>query len=285
LTAAGVARLGSPAPFRALGDGETALTSPAPVRIALAGALGRMGRALAAVIESRDDVTVVARFDRPGVVGDGLVDQEEALAAADVVIDFTTGAASAALAATCAAQGGPALVIGSTGLTEAQLAAVHLAAQSVPLVYTGNYSLGVNMLMGLVEQAARTLSARDYDIEVFEAHHRRKVDAPSGTALMLGEAAARGRDVDLAKVAQRARDGITGARNVGDIGFSVVRGGGIVGDHSVIFAAEEEILTLSHSARDRGLFARGAVEAARWVASRGPGAYDMQHVLGFKAVG
>jgi 4-hydroxy-tetrahydrodipicolinate reductase len=147
-------------------------------------------------------------------------------------------------------------------------------------VQTYNYSLGVNVLAGLVRQAARALGP-EYDIEVFEAHHRRKVDAPSGTALMLGEAAAEGRGVSLSNTARRARDGITGARPAGEIGFSVMRGGGIVGEHSVSFVAEDEILTLSHSARDRGLFARGAVVAARWVAGKPPGLYDMADVLGF----
>ena len=156
------------------------------------------------------------------------------------------------------------------------------AAERMPIVRAGNVSRGVNMLMGLVRQAAAALSARDYDVEVVEAHHRRKVDAPSGTALMLGEAAAEGRGVRLDEVAQRARDGITGARRAGDIGFAVLRGGGIVGEHSVVFAAEDEVLTFSHSARDRSLFARGAVEAARWVAGKPPGAYDMQDVLGMK---
>jgi 4-hydroxy-tetrahydrodipicolinate reductase len=133
-----------------------------------------------------------------------------------------------------------------------------------------------------VAQAARALPAAAYDIEIFEAHHRHKVDAPSGTALMLGEAAARGRGVDFGKVARRARDGITGERPVGEIGFSVLRGGGIVGEHTVTFAAEDEILTLAHSGRDRSLFARGAVAAARWVAGKPPGLYDMQDVLGMK---
>jgi 4-hydroxy-tetrahydrodipicolinate reductase len=174
------------------------------------------------------------------------------------------------------------LVIGSTGASPEQIEAIEAASKSLPIVFAGNYSLGVNMLMGLVAQAARALSADSYDIEVTEAHHKRKVDAPSGTALMLGEAAARGRQVVLADVAQRVRDGITGARPAGEIGFSVIRGGGIIGEHSVIFAAEDEILTLSHSARDRGLFARGAVEAARWVAGQPPGLYDMQDVLGLK---
>ena len=254
-----------------------------PLKIAVAGALGRMGRAVAAAVQADPQLRLAARFDRPGA-GDPaaeLVSQADALAAADVVIDFSTAAASTALAETCAARGGPALVIGSTGFDEAELARIAQAAQRVPILRAGNFSLGVNMLMGLVAQAARALPA-DYDIEVFEAHHRRKVDAPSGTALMLGEAAASGRGVELGKVARRARDGITGARPPGEIGFSVLRGGGIVGEHSVIFAAEEEILTLSHSARDRGLFARGALAAARWVAGKPPGEYDMQDVLGFR---
>lgn len=248
----------------------------------MAGALGRMGQAVTAVIAGREDVRLAARFDRPGLEGEGLVPLEDALAKAQVVIDFTTPAASVALAQAAAARGGPALVIGSTGADEAQIDAIGEAAKSVPIVFAGNYSLGVNMLMGLVAQAARALAAEAYDIEVTESHHKRKVDAPSGTALMLGEAAARGRQVALADVAQRVRDGITGARPTGEIGFSVIRGGGIIGEHSVIFAAEDEILTLSHSARDRGLFARGAVEAARWVAGQPPGLYDMQDVLGLK---
>lgn len=252
----------------------------APVKIAIAGALGRMGHAIADTVQADPRVSLAARFDRPGASGDGLVGQADALAMADVVIDFSTPQASVALAQACAARGGPALVIGSTGLDEAEIAAVQEAARSVAVVRTGNFSLGVNMLVGLVEQAARALGP-DYDIEVFEAHHRRKADAPSGTALMLGAAAAAGRGVDLAKVAQRGRDGITGARRPGDIGFSVVRGGGIVGEHSVSFIADDEILTLSHSARDRSLFARGAVAAAAWVAGKPPGEYDMRDVLGF----
>ena len=147
---------------------------------------------------------------------------------------------------------------------------------------SGNFSLGVNVLLSLVHQAAAILKARDFDIEVFEAHHKRKVDAPSGTALMLGQAAAEGRGGDLKTLKVAARGGITGARPEGVIGFSVVRGGGIVGEHSVIFAGEEEVLTLSHSARDRTLFARGAVEAAAFVAGKPAGLYDMQDVLGLK---
>jgi len=255
----------------------------APIRISIAGALGRMGQAVAAAVEARDGLEIAARFDRPGVEHPSLVSRDAALAACNVVIDFTTPAASVELAQAAGARGGPALVIGSTGFSEAQIAALDAAAARVAIVRAGNFSLGVNMLLGLVEQAARALAPEAYDIEVFEAHHRRKVDAPSGTALMLGEAAARGRGVDLAAVAQRVRDGLTGARPAGEIGFSVMRGGGIIGEHSVAFAAEDEILTISHSARDRGLFARGAAEAALWAAGRPPGAYDMQDVLGMKA--
>jgi 4-hydroxy-tetrahydrodipicolinate reductase len=252
-----------------------------PLKIAVAGALGRMGRAVAAAVQGDPQLALAARFDRPGVAGPDLVPQEAALAAAEVVVDFTTATASTALAEACAARGGPALVIGSTGFNEVELARLAAAAERVAILRAGNFSLGVNMLMGLVEQAARALPA-DYDIEVFEAHHRRKVDAPSGTALMLGESAARGRGVELAKVARHGREGITGARPQGEIGFSVLRAGGIIGEHSVIFGSDEEILTLSHSARDRGLFAKGAVAAARWLAGRPPGAYDMQDVLGFR---
>ena len=254
----------------------------APIRIALAGTLGRMGQALAVTIEGRDGLTLAARFDRPDVHGEGLVTQAQALDMADVIIDFTTPAASVALAQTCAARGGPALVIGSTGLSEGQLGMIAQAAQTIPIVQTGNFSLGVNMLMGLVAQTAKALAAADYDIEVFEAHHRRKVDAPSGTALMLGQAAAKGRNVSLKDVEVRARDGITGPRAQGAIGFSVQRGGDIIGEHSVSFIADDEIVTLSHSARDRSLFARGAVAAARWVVGKPPGHYDMADVLGLK---
>jgi 4-hydroxy-tetrahydrodipicolinate reductase len=253
-----------------------------PIRIAVAGALGRMGQAVAAMIESQEGLELDGRFDRPGAAEPWLVTQDAALERSDVVVDFSSAAASAALAARCAELGRPALVIGSTGFDDEQLAAIAEAARHVPIVRAGNFSLGVNMLIGLVRQAAKALPAHDYDIEVFEAHHRRKVDAPSGTALMLGEAAARGRGVALDQVAKHGREGITGARPAGEIGFSVLRAGGIVGEHSVVFASDEEILTLSHSARDRGLFAKGAVAAARWVAGRPPGAYDMQDVLGFR---
>jgi 4-hydroxy-tetrahydrodipicolinate reductase len=251
--------------------------APQPLKIAIAGAQGRMGQAVARVADGDESLVIVGRIDRPEL---GLTPVAEALAAADVVIDFSTASAATALAAQCALAG-VALVVGATGFEDDHLAAFAKAAKQIPVVRAGNYSLGVNMLMGLVRQAAGVLGAADWDVEVFEAHHRRKVDAPSGTALMLGEAAAQGRGVNLADVAMRVRDGMPGARPTGEIGFSVLRGGGIVGEHSVVFAAEDEILTLSHSARDRSLFARGALAAARWVVGKPAGEYDMQDVLGF----
>ena len=253
------------------------------VNIAIAGALGRMGQAVNAAAQGSEAVRVAARFDREGVEAEGLVARQAALMAAEVVIDFTTGAASAELAESCASCGGPALVIGSTGFTDEELARLDNAATQIPILRSGNFSLGVNMLMGLVAQAARALPAADWDIAVFEAPHRRKIDAPSGTALMLGDAAAAGRGVALSDVAERVRDGVTGARKPGTIGFSVLRGGGIIGEHSVSFAGESEVLTLSHSATDRGLFARGALAAAAWLPGKPPGLYDMQDVLGLKA--
>jgi 4-hydroxy-tetrahydrodipicolinate reductase len=261
------------------------MTQTAPVRIGVAGALGRMGRAIAGLAKDRDGVVLGPRFDRADLAGqtmDGiaLVTAEAAMAGSDVIIDFTTPDASTALAQACAAKGGPALLIGTTGLSVDQIAAIDAAAKAIPIVRSGNFSLGVNLLVGLVRQAARALGPEDFDIEVFEAHHRRKVDAPSGTALMLGAGAAEGRGVDLASHSERGRDGITGARAQGAIGFTAMRGGGIVGEHSVVFASEDEIITLSHSARDRGLFARGALKAAAWVAGRPAGLYDMQDVLG-----
>ena len=232
-----------------------------------------MGRAVSTVLDARDDVVVSARFDR-GETPD--------LSLCDVIIDFSTPEASVELAQACAERGGPALVIGSTGLSPEQDAEILKAADKIAIVRSGNFSLGVNILIGLVEHAAQRLDPRDWDIEVLEAHHRKKADAPSGTALMLGEAAANGRGEDLADVRTAPYDGITGARESGRIGFASLRGGGIIGEHTVLFASEDETLTLSHSAIDRSLFARGAVAAAAWVRSRKPGLYDMQDVLGFR---
>jgi 4-hydroxy-tetrahydrodipicolinate reductase len=256
------------------------------IRVGIAGAMGHMGRAVAAVLEARPDARIAAAFDRPGTEGEAVgaltLGSAEDAAACDVVIDFTLPTASTALAAAAAARGGPALVIGATGWTEADLGELAEAARRIPIVRSGNYSLGVNILAGLVEETARRLGAADWDIEIFEAHHRRKIDAPSGTALMLGEAAARGRGVGLANSRVSGRDGVTGPRPEGAIGFSVLRGGGLVGEHEVSFVGQEEVLTLKHSARDRGLFARGAVAAALWVVGRPAGLYDMQDVLGFR---
>jgi 4-hydroxy-tetrahydrodipicolinate reductase len=249
--------------------------APSPVRFAINGAHGRMGQAVARVLDEAR-LPIAARFDKG---------EPHDLSQADVVIDFSTPEASLALLDACAAEGlsrpRPLVhIIGSTGFSESQDAEVAAHADQVVIVKSGNFSLGVNLLAGLVKQAAARLSALDWDIEVIEAHHKRKVDAPSGTALMLGEAAAHGRNTRLSDVKVTARDGITGPRGLGDIGFSVVRAGGIVGEHSVLFASEDEILTLSHSARDRTLFARGAIQAALWGRKQTAGLYDMQDVLG-----
>lgn len=252
--------------------------SAPPIRIAVAGALGRMGQAVNEALRRREGLVVSGRFERHGAVGEGLVSRDLAISEADIVIDFTTPDASVELAELAAERRAPRLVIGATGWNPEQEAAVARAAERVAIVKSGNFSLGLNVLVGLVRQAAAVLPASAYDIEILEAHHRRKVDAPSGTALMLGRAAAHARGQDDAALAASDR---SGARAEGSIGFAVLRGGGVVGEHSVLFAAEDEVLTLSHSARDRALFARGAVEAAGWVASRPPGLYDMQHVLGF----
>jgi 4-hydroxy-tetrahydrodipicolinate reductase len=232
-----------------------------------------MGRAVSTALDAREDVMVAARFDW-GETPD--------LSLCDVVIDFSTADASLALAQACAERGGPALVIGSTGFTPEQDAALQAAAEKVAIVRSGNFSLGVNILIGLVEHAALRLDARDWDIEITEAHHRKKMDAPSGTALMLGDAAASGRGHDLSELRSPPYDGITEPRKTGSIGFSSVRAGGIIGEHTVLFASDDEVLTLSHSAIDRSLFAKGAVAAAAWVRSRRPGLYDMQDVLGFR---
>lgn len=256
------------------------------LKIGVGGALGRMGQAVTALARAREGVRLAGRFDRPDAnetAGEpALATLEDVVATTDVIVDFSTGAATAVLARAAAARGGPALVIGATGLSPDEERAVAQAAAAIPIVKSGNYSVGVNVLAGLVEQASRRLPPDIWDVEVLETHHRRKVDAPSGTALLLARAVARGRGRDLAEIALAPRDGITGPRPEGAVGFASLRGGGVVGDHSVIFAAEEETLTLSHSARDRALFARGALEAAIWVVGKPPGLYDMVDVLGFR---
>jgi len=260
------------------------------MKIGVAGALGRMGQAVIEALEARaaskGDVQIGAIFDRPGTEGQALgrrvlTSGSEALDVCQAVIDFSLPKASAQLARMSAEGSGAALIIGSTGFDPLDEGELGRAVSKITVVRSGNFSLGVNMMLGLVRQAARTLDPEAFDIEIQEAHHRGKIDAPSGTALMLGQAAASGRNIDLASRSDRGRDGLTGPRNAGNIGFSVQRGGGIIGEHSVMFAAEDEILTLSHSARDRSLFAKGAIEAAIWAVNLGkPGLYDMQDVLG-----
>ena len=229
-------------------------------------------------------MVVSARIDRPNTPDDQggsppLLAAGAALGLCDVIIDFSTADASADLAALAAAGGGPALVIGSTGFTPLQDTAIAAAAGHIAIVKSGNFSLGVNLLSFLVEEAARCLGSESWDIEILETHHRRKADAPSGTALLLGDAASRGRGEALSAARLPVRAGMTGERPRGGVGFASLRGGGVVGDHSVIFAAEDELITLSHSARDRSLFARGALEAAVWASGAAPGLYGMREVM------
>ncbi|MBV9432363.1 MAG: 4-hydroxy-tetrahydrodipicolinate reductase, partial [Hyphomicrobiales bacterium] len=201
-----------------------------------------------------------------------------AFAKADGVLDFTTPAASVAFAA-LAAQARLVHVIGTTGLSEADMAKIRAAARHAVIIQSGNMSLGVNLLASLVKQAAAALGA-EFDVEVVEMHHRHKVDAPSGTAYLLGEAAARGRGIELSAHSVSGRHGHTGERREGDIGFAALRGGSVTGDHSVVFAGPRERLTLSHHAEDRSLFASGAVRAALWGRGKKPGLYSMADVLG-----
>lgn len=250
------------------------------MKIAIAGVKGRMGQALITVLEGDSRFDYIGGFDRDKVEGDRFISKSVAIDSAEVIIDFTTGGAAVELATLCSEHGGPALVIGATGFTPEDLSKIDAIANRIPIVRAGNFSLGLNMLMGLVAQVARTFPAENWDIEIVEAHHRHKIDSPSGAALMLGEAAALGRGVQLAEVGHCGRTGITGARLVGEIGFSSLRGGGIVGEHCVVFAAAEEVVTFSHTALDRGMFARGALTAASWVRGRGPGQYTMLDVLG-----
>ncbi|MBT9384145.1 4-hydroxy-tetrahydrodipicolinate reductase [Pseudooceanicola sp. CBS1P-1] len=264
--------------------------------IVITGAAGRMGQMLMRCVLESDAVRLVGAVVRPGHpwvgrdVGEamggtavGVVASDDALEAfskAQAVIDFTTPAATLEFAA-LAAQARAVHVIGTTGFAPEEIAALEPASRHAVMVRAGNMSLGVNLLVQLAKQVAAALD-EDFDIEVVEYHHRRKVDAPSGTALMLGEAAAEGRGVELAQVADRGRDGITGARERGHIGFAAVRAGGIVGEHDVLFASESERVILRHVAEDRSVFARGAIKAALWGQDKGPGAYDMLDVLGLK---
>lgn len=254
------------------------------VRLGIIGAGGRMGRAIAADASGRDDVRLAGGVDRAGCEGElapGIAIGHDLAAlamASDVLIDFSSPAALPANLA-AAVNAGTALVIGTTGLSAEDHRQIDTAAESIAVLQTGNTSLGVNLLAALVRQAAAALGP-DWDIEILEMHHRHKVDAPSGTALLLGQAAAEGRGVDLAEVADRGRDGITGPRQQGAIGFAALRGGSVAGDHQVIFAAEGERIELGHRAETREIFARGAVRAALWLAGKPAGRYQMADVLG-----
>jgi 4-hydroxy-tetrahydrodipicolinate reductase len=251
--------------------------------IGIFGARGRMGQAIAGI--APDAGLTVAGGTDPiaggtiGVNGATITSDPVALAAAaDVLIDFSVPAALDAHIAACIAAGKP-LLIGTTGLEAEHHAAIERAAAQIAILQTGNTSLGVNLLAALVREAAARLGD-DWDIEIVEMHHRHKVDAPSGTALLLGQAAAAGRGIDLAGHSARGRDGITGARKAGDIGFAALRGGSVAGDHMVILAGESERIELGHRAENRIIFARGAIRAAQWLIGKAPGRYAMADVLG-----
>lgn len=264
------------------------------MKIAIVGCAGRMGRMLLQEVRATPgctlsggtelaesphlgaDLGVLAGGEALGVVATS--DVEAVFRAADAVIDFTAPAASARHAAV-AAETGTALIVGTTGMQAEHLEPLARAAEKTPIVQAPNMSVGVNLLFALTERVAATLGL-DYDIEIVEMHHRHKVDAPSGTALGLGRAAARGRGVDLDSVYEAVRDGHTGPRKEGNIGFATLRGGDVVGDHTVIFAADGERVELTHKASSRAIFAKGAVRAALWCDGRTPGLYSMLDVLG-----
>lgn len=266
------------------------------MRLVVVGAGGRMGRALTRAVTEAAGATVVAAIEREGsdllgqdageLAGVGKLDVPltddplTAFAGADGVLDFTAPAASLWFAE-LAAQARIVHVIGTTGWAEGQDEPLKAAARHARVIKSGNMSLGVNLLANLVRRAAAALDA-DFDIEVLEMHHKHKVDAPSGTALLLGEAAAEGRGIDLSSHSVRARDGISDPRRSGDIGFATLRGGSVIGEHSVIFAGEGERIELTHRAEDRQLFARGAVKAALWGFDQKPGFYSMADVLGLE---
>ncbi len=273
---------------------HTGPTNDATPGVVIAGASGRMGRMLTQRVASQPGLRLVGAVEAPGhdwvgqdvgTAGGGATlgvtvadDPLDAMARARILIDFTTPAATVALSE-LAAQARAVHVIGTTGLSPADIARIDAAARHCVVVRAGNMSLGVNLLTALVRRVAATLGPA-FDIEIVESHHRAKLDAPSGTALMLGQAAAAGRGVDLDEVAARGRDGVGAARRAGDIGFASVRGGDIVGTHDVIFAGTGETITLRHTATDRSLFAQGAIHAALWGLDRPPGHYDMRDVLG-----
>lgn len=262
--------------------------------IVIAGVSGRMGRMLVQEVLAEPALRLAGALERPGhpwlgqdlgqalggaALGVHVTDDPwAAMATAQGLIDFTTPDSTTALA-TVAAQARAVHVIGTTGLSPEQIARIDAAARHAVIVRAGNMSLGVNLLVEITRQVAKALGP-EFDIEVVEAHHRHKVDAPSGTALMLGEAAAAGRGVDLETVRASGRDGITGPRAAGAIGFAAVRGGDIVGEHDVMFLGAGERIVLRHVATDRALFARGALRAVLWGQDRAPGHYAMRDVLG-----
>jgi len=262
--------------------------------IVINGASGRMGRMLARVVSESDKARLIGVLERPGHdwIGQDLGvatggaetgvtvsdDPLELVARAQAVIDFTTTAASVEMA-TLTAQARVVHVIGTTGFDAADLKKIAAAARHAVIVRAGNMSLGVNLLVQMTKRVAAALD-EDFDIEIVETHHNQKVDAPSGTALMLGEAAAEARGVVLDNVADRGRDGITGRRERGHIGFAALRGGDVVGEHDVVFAGMGERVILRHVATDRAIYARGALRAALWGQGRTPGDYDMIDVLG-----
>ncbi len=264
------------------------------IRIGIAGAGGRMGRLLVQVVAARSDVSVASGSVRAGTALAGAdlgaiagiapigiaatADPSALFAPADVVIDVTHPDALAAHLGEAVAQR-RALVIGTTGLSADQEAAIAEAAASVPIVHAANFSVGVTLLAALVRQAARTLGP-EYDVEILEMHHRQKIDAPSGTAIALGRAAAAGRGIVLEQAMEAARHGQTGRRRDGAIGFAVMRGGQVVGEHTVLFAGAVEHLILGHRSFDRRVYAEGAVRAALWLAGKPAGLYSMEHVLG-----
>ncbi|QFT91220.1 4-hydroxy-tetrahydrodipicolinate reductase [Roseovarius sp. THAF9] len=264
--------------------------------IVVTGASGRMGRMLTEIVTASERARLVGVLERPGHawigqdVGEamggaptGVIvsdDPLEQVSRAHAILDFTAPSATVEFAS-LAAQARCVHVIGTTGLSEEDLSKINAAGRHATIVRAGNMSLGVNLLVQMTKKVAAALD-EDYDIEVIEAHHNQKVDAPSGTALMLGQAAADGRGVSLEQNADRGRDGITGARTRGHIGFSAIRGGDIVGEHDVMFATAGERIVLRHIASDRAVFARGALKAALWGQGRKPGEYDMLDVLGLK---
>lgn len=263
-------------------------------KIAVTGAAGRMGRELVRIISETPGVTVSGATETPGSphigadigtlaglppLGISVTSDPAALASAsDAIIDFTTPAATVEMAAH-AAKAGIVHVIGTTGLDEKEEAAIEAASRHAPVIKAGNMSLGINLLTSITRRVAEALDT-DFDIEIVEMHHRQKVDAPSGTALMLGKAAAEGRGIDLTAASVRTRDGHTGPRRRGDIGFATLRGGTVIGDHTVVFAGNGERIEITHRAGDRSIFARGAVKAAVWGRGKEPGLYTMIDVLG-----